>query len=244
MKHKANILLLGFASPSGIESIKNISIFKSNSLQETTEQVMANNFDLIISTYTIHDSNAIELNQSLEALKQYYTGSAEKKFRLLVITSAADQEDACKKNKLLYFPEEMNLRSLVLQLIDLPREPKRTDKNLAIINFKELFVRVDNNREFIKEVIEKFFEIKDSRISDIRTPLLNSDFKKAKDAAHKLKGVLANFSMIQARTTIIELEQLIQKSDINSAEKKLNELAEKINSAHEYYHDNQDQFKT
>jgi len=102
---------------------------------------------------------------------------------------------------------------------------------------------VDNNRNFIKEVIEKFFEIKDSRISDIRTPLLNSDLKKAKDAAHKLKGVLANFSMIQARTTIIELEQLIQKSDIDSAEEKLNELEEKINIAHEYYHENQDQFK-
>jgi len=243
MKHKANILLLGFTSHTGIESIKNISISQCNSMQETTEQVMANNFDLIISKYQFDNATALELNQSLEALKQYYTGSSEKKFRLLIITSSADQEDICKKNKLLYFPVEMNLRSLVLQLIDLPREPKTTNKNLAIINFKELFVRVDNNRNFIKEVIEKFFEIKDSRISDIRTPLLNSDLKKAKDAAHKLKGVLANFSMIQARTTIIELEQLIQKSDIDSAEEKLNELEEKINTAHKYYHENQDQFK-
>ena len=243
MKHKANILLLGFTSHKGIESIKNISISQCSSMQETTEKVMANNFDLIISKYQFDNATALELNQSLEALKLYYTGSSEKKFRLLIITSSADQEDICKKNKLLYFPVEMNLRSLVLQLIDLPREPKRTNKNLAIINFKELFVRVDNNRNFIKEVIEKFFEIKDSRISDIRTPLLNSDLKKAKDAAHKLKGVLANFSMIQARTTIIELEQLIQKSDIDSAEEKLNELEEKINIAHEYYHENQDQFK-
>lgn len=243
MKHKANILLVGFTQSLSIESLAGISFSKCYSLEELTELVISNEYHLVISNFKVGDQNALEINQSLESLKAYYADSAPKSFKLLVLTSNEEEDDICKANKLLYFPEEMNLKSLILKLIDLPREPVRTGKDLAIIDFKELFIRVDNNRAFIKEVIEKFFDIKESRISDIQTPLENGDFKKAKDSAHKLKGVLANFSMLQAKSTIIELEQVIMNEDQDASFQKLYELVQKIDQAKEFYLSHQDQFK-
>lgn len=243
MKHKANLLLLGFTNHSDLESLSKISITKGNSISEAIELVTANNFNLIISKYDLSDANAIDLYKSLKSLKEYYKGDSKKEFKLLILTSSSKQEEICKQNNILYYPESMNLKSLILRLIDLPVEPRRANKNLAIIDFKELFIRVDNNREFIKEVIEKFFEIKESRISDIKTPLVNLDFKKSKDAAHKLKGVLANFSMLEARATIIELEKLILNEEQEAALKKLNELILEIEKTVDFYHKNKDQFK-
>lgn len=244
MKHKANILLIGFTYPLSIESLPGINFSKCNSIEELIELLLSNEYKIIISKFKVGDKTAIDINQTLESLKTYYASSKSKSFKLLVLTSTEEEDNICKVNKLLYFPEEMNLKSLVLKLIDLPREPQKKDKDLAIIDFKELFIRVDNNRAFIKEVIERFFNIKDSRISEIQVPLENGDYKKAKDSAHKLKGVLANFSMSEAKATIIELEQIILSEDVVKSLTKLKELSNKIDIAKEFYLSNQDQFET
>ncbi|WP_096430703.1 response regulator [Labilibaculum antarcticum] len=244
MKHKPHILLIGFHNSLNIDSMTQIVFRNCNTGQEAIELIIEENFDLIISKYQLDDQNAIELNQSFESVKSYYTNTAPKKIKLLVITTNLEEEQICKDNKLLFFPDTFNLKSLILKLIDLPREAKRGDKKTTIINFKDLFIRVDNNREFIKTVIEKFFEIKDSRINDIKLPLANGDFKLAKDAAHKLKGVLANFSMEEARTTIIELEKHILDKDQELSLQKLNQLITDIEKARKFYLDNQDQFKS
>ena len=243
MKHNHHILLVGFQNQLDIESIPGISISKCQLVQQATESVIKENFDLIISKFQIEASNAIELHQSLDSIKKYYSGTSPKNFKFLIITSSIQEEEVCKQNQVLFYPDSMNLRSLVLKLIDLPKEPKRNDKKPAIIDFKELFIRVDNNREFIQTVIEKFFEIRDSRIQDIRVPLQNKEFKKAKDAAHKLKGVLANFSMQEARATIIELEKLILEHDLAASTKKLEELVLQIEKAKDFYNQNLDVFK-
>ncbi|MCT4602305.1 MAG: Hpt domain-containing protein [Marinifilum sp.] len=243
MKHKANILLVGFTYSLSIESLPGIHFSKCDSIERLTEMLISDDYNLVISKFNVGNKNAPEINQILESLKSYYADSTPKSFKLLILTSSESEDDICKSNKILYFPEEMNLKSLILKLIDLPREPKKSDKDLAIIDFKELFIRVDNNRAFIKEVMEKFFSIQESRISEIRIPLESGDFKKAKNSAHKLKGVLANFSMLEAKATIIELEQAIVSEDLKASLSKLNELIQKINEAKNYYHTNQDQFK-
>lgn len=244
MKHKPQILLVGFHNSLSIESLPQITFKKCNTGQEAIDLISVNQFVLIISKFQIDDQTVIELNQVAESLRTYYTNSDPKDFKLLVLTSNSDEDKACKDSNLLYFPETLDLKLLVLKLIELPKEPKRVVKEEPIIiNFKELFIRVDNNREFIQTVIEKFFEIRDSRIDDIKTPLLNKEYKKAKDAAHKLKGVLANFSMIEARTTIVELENLLMESNQKLAIQKLEQLENDIETAKEFYLNNLDQFK-
>ncbi|MUP39756.1 Hpt domain-containing protein [Labilibaculum euxinus] len=244
MKHKPNILLIGFHNSLNIDSMTQIAFKNCNTGQEAIELLIDENFDLIISKYQLDDQNAIELNQSVKSVKNYCANTIPKNNKLLIITTNPEEEQLCKDNKTLFFPEKLNLKSLILKLIDLPREIKRGDQKIAIINFKDLFKRVDNNREFIQTVIEKFFEIWKSRIDDIQTPLNNGEFKLAKDAAHKLKGVLANFSMEAARTTIIELEKHILDNDQELSVQKLNQLIADIENTHKFYLDNQDQFKS
>ncbi len=244
MKHNPQILLVGFHNSLSIESLPQITFKKCTTGQEAIELISTNQFDLIISKYQIGDQNAIELNHVAESLRTYYTNSDPKNFKLLVVTSNPDEDKACKKSKLLYYPEVLDLKLLVLKLIELPKEPRRAiKKEPIIIDFKELFIRVDNNRKFIQSVIEKFFEIRDSRISDIKTPLLKQEYKQAKDAAHKLKGVLANFSMTEARITIVELENMILEKNQELAIQKLEQLVNDIATAEAFYQNNLDQFK-
>jgi HPt (histidine-containing phosphotransfer) domain-containing protein len=242
MKHKANILLLGFNQTLSIESLPDINFSKCDSIEELTELLISNSYNLIISKFTVGNKDALYIYQTLESLKKDYSTIFTEECKLLILTSTELEDDICKQNKILYFPEVMNLKFLILKLIELPVEPQKENKNFAIIDFEELFIRVDNNRAFIKEVIEKFFSIKESRIDEIRTPLLNGDLKKSKDSAHKLKGVLANFSMLKAKSTLIELEKLILNENIDGALQKLNELIEKIDEAKEFYLSNQNQF--
>lgn len=244
MKHKPHILLIGFRNSLNFGSMTHIAFENCNTGQEAIKLVIEENFDLIISKYQLDDLNAVELNQSLESVKNYYANTAPKKIKLLIVTTTLEEEQICKDKKLLFFPDTFNLKSLILKLIDLPKEPKKGNKKVVIINFKELFIRVDNNREFIQTVIEKFFKIRDSRINDIKTPLITGDFKLAKDAAHKLKGVLANFSMEEARTTIIELEKHILDHNQELSLQKLEILIADIENARKFYLDNQDQFKS
>ncbi|MBN2597613.1 Hpt domain-containing protein [Labilibaculum sp.] len=221
-----------------------INFKNCNTGQEAVELIIEENFDLIISKYQLDDQNAIELNQSVESVKNYCTNTAPKNNKLLIITTNPEEEQLCKDNEILFFPENLNLKSLIIKLIDLPRDIKRGDKKDVIINFNDLFKRVDNNREFIQTVIEKFFEIWESRINDIQTPLNKGEFKLAKDAAHKLKGVLANFSMEVAKTTIIELEKHILDNDQELSLQKLDQLITDIENAHKFYLDKQDQFRS
>jgi HPt (histidine-containing phosphotransfer) domain-containing protein len=242
MKHKAHILLIGISDNKEIASIPGLRISNCSSVNDIPELVMGNLYDIIISNFQIDSTNAIELNQILESIRSY-TNEPNNKFKYLVLSSSAEEEERCKTNNLLFFPSSMRLRPLILQLIDIPKTKVRPNKQLAIIDFQELFVRVDNNRAFIKTVIEKFFEVKDSRIADIKNPLINTDFKKAKDAAHKLKGVLANFSMLEARNTIIELEKLILTEDQQVSLEKLEELIGQIEKARQFYEENIHEFQ-
>jgi len=243
MKHKPNILLVGFQNDLEIESLPNISFIKAQSKAQAVEQLIENNFALIISKFKIENTNVLEFAKDLEALKSYYSNNTKKQFKLLVLTSSPTEEISCKDNELLFYPADLNLKSLILKLIDLPREVQQKMYQAAIIDFKELFIRVDNNREFIKGVMAKFFEVWESRIEDIRIPLANKEYTKAKNAAHKLKGVLANFSMQKARITIVDLEKLITEEDQKTANFKLIELIDQIERAKDFMDSNQDLFK-
>lgn len=244
MKHKPNILLIGLNNSLKLDLMNHISFKNCNNEQEAIELIIQNDFDLIISKYQLNNQNAIELNQSIKSIKNYYANTEQKIFKLLIITTNTEEEKICKDNKLLFHPETLNLKSLILKLIKVPKECIKTDKKIIVINFKDLFIRVDNNREFIQTVIEKFFEIRDSRIEDIKEPLKNGNYKLAKDAAHKLKGVLANFSMEVAKTTIIELEKLILDNKQKLSLQKLDQLIVDIEDARKFYLANLDQFKS
>ncbi|RUT79624.1 Hpt domain-containing protein [Ancylomarina longa] len=243
MKHKPNILLVGFQNHLEIESMPNISFAKCQNKTQALEQLIEIDFDLIISKFTIENSSAIEFTEDLEGLKSYFAKIKNKHFKLLVLTSSQAEEVLCKDNKILFYPDSLDLESLITKLVDLPREVKQKLHQAAIIDFKELFIRVDNNREFIKGVMTKFFKVWKSRIEDIQTPLSKKEYNKAKDAAHKLKGVLANFSMQKARITIIDLEKLILDQDQDAAIFKLSELIDEIEKAKSFMEANQDLFK-
>lgn len=239
MKHKANILLIGNVHRKDIESIPNMKVTYSYSENEITNLVINNNYDLILSSPSQIKISISNLVQNLDSIQNYFSKESEKKFKHIVLTSSELEETICEKKGLLFYPAHRNLKPLILQILSSLEEAKQddTNKSSAIIDFEELFIRVDNNREFIKKVIERFFELKDSRIQDILLPIEQGDFTAAKDAAHKLKGVLGNFAMNQARASIIELEKLILNENSKEALLKIQQLDSEIESAREFYQD-------
>lgn len=234
MKHKANILFIGNAHRKDIESIPNMRVTYSHAEEEYVDLVINNNYDLIFSHPSQIKISITNLIQHFNSIENYFHSISKKKFQHIFLTSSEFEESVCKKKNLIHFPAHSNLSSIVRDLLS-KKNSNNTIKNQAIINFEELFTRVDNNRVFIKKVIERFFELKDSRIQDIFTPIQQHDFNSAKSATHKLKGVVGNFAMNKARNTILELEDLILNKNTNEIQFKIQQLNSELEEAKKFY---------
>lgn len=68
--------------------------------------------------------------------------------------------------------------------------------------------RVQEDREFVFELVQMFLEICDSRMRDIRSALEEGDRSGTRDAAHKLKGSLKFIHATKAAKTVEQLEQI------------------------------------
>jgi HPt (histidine-containing phosphotransfer) domain-containing protein len=243
MEHKLHLLLLGDKIPESIQDLSSIQIKHCTNGQTGFETFIETTFQLIICQYQLSDQTAISLYDNIQSYLQLYPNSSKKDTKIIVITNNEKQEKDCKTRNLLYYPSSLDLSQLLLKIpISKPVQKKDTSKLLPI-NFKELFVRVDNNRPFIKNVIEKFIEVYPDRVKQLYQLIGTNDYQGTKDAAHKLKGVLANFSMEKARQTIIEVEKSALEKNSKETTEKINLLDTQIKEAIQYFKDQQELFK-
>ena len=89
MGYKPNILLVGLHNLSDLESFDEISLFRCQSKQQTIEIIFKHDFELIISKFSLEDGNAVELNDSLQSLKNNYADNFAKNTKLLTVFGAS-----------------------------------------------------------------------------------------------------------------------------------------------------------
>ena len=242
MEHQTHILLVG--EKIDITSLQDntINILRCNTAQEALEMHLEKMINLIICNFELPDKSALELHQLLQQFLQLYPQSSKQDTKLLVITSTPEQEKQCIESNILHMPSQSDLKS-VLSTINLKPTKDITQPKPLPINFEELFIRVDNNTAFIKQVMNKFLTEYASRIEELRNTNTQEAFQNTKDTAHKLKGVLANFSMEESYKTILEIEQSALSHDKEKTKILIDKLEQQIEKAETYFHEHKHLFE-
>lgn len=241
MRHKPHILLVGMDQQITDPKFQHISFHKCTSAQEALEIFIETDLLLLVCPFQMSDLTAPGLYHNLKSFLALYPDSKKQDTKLLVITHTAEEEKQCKDLKIMYYPYDMDFSDLLNKIINTSDfQPQK--EQLLPINLDELFLRVDNNRAFIKTVIEKFFATYRERTEEICKLISQDAHQQTKDSAHKLKGVLANFSMEKARKTIIEIEKCALDKNTEKTLRLVEILNKQIEEAKDYYKKHKDLF--
>ena len=81
------------------------------------------------------------------------------------------------------------------------------------INFEEGMKRMMNNAKFYAKMLTKFKD--DTNLITLEEALAAGDMEKAQVAAHTLKGVVSNLSLIELYKQTLEMETQIKARDVN-----------------------------
>jgi len=92
---------------------------------------------------------------------------------------------------------------------------KESEKDALSLIFDrgELLERVENDCELLGDLIKIFKQDFPSHLLVLREAVKARDVKRVADAAHTLKGMLANLAATQATATVARLEQLGRQGD-------------------------------
>src|SRR5688500_13781347 len=75
-------------------------------------------------------------------------------------------------------------------------------------NAAELLAAIDNDREFLADTVAMLADDAPGLIDQVRTGAAARNATAVTDAAHTLKGMIANFRAEPARTVALEIETL------------------------------------
>jgi two-component system, sensor histidine kinase and response regulator len=76
------------------------------------------------------------------------------------------------------------------------------------VDLAELLLRVDNDRELLRDLLGIFKEDFPRHLEDLRKGVANRDVKAVKVVSHTLKGMLSNLAVAKATASAAHLEQL------------------------------------
>jgi two-component system, sensor histidine kinase and response regulator len=76
------------------------------------------------------------------------------------------------------------------------------------VDLAELLLRVDNDRELLRDLLGIFKEDFPRHLEDLRKAVANRDVKALKVVSHTLKGMLSNLAVAKATASAAHLEQL------------------------------------
>jgi two-component system sensor histidine kinase/response regulator len=84
------------------------------------------------------------------------------------------------------------------------------------LNLPELLVRVDNDRDLLRELIDIFKEEFPRLLRQLQANILDGDRKSVENTCHGLKGMLSGLSAMRAAAVAERLEQLGRDGDFSA----------------------------
>jgi HPt (histidine-containing phosphotransfer) domain-containing protein len=96
-------------------------------------------------------------------------------------------------------------------------------------NSDELLASVDNDREFLADTVAMLADDAPGLIEQARTAAVSQDAGTVIEAAHTLKGMIANFRAEPARAVALELETLGKQDRLDAVPAACNRLEAEVN---------------
>ena|SRR5579863_3045867 len=88
--------------------------------------------------------------------------------------------------------------------------------------------RMGNNVELLKKIVEFFREDSGRIVDALRRAIAAGDSAEVQQAAHSLRGLIANFSAEAATHVALQLELMAQSGDLAAAPERLGELEQEL----------------
>jgi HPt (histidine-containing phosphotransfer) domain-containing protein len=96
---------------------------------------------------------------------------------------------------------------------------------------KELMERIDNDREFLQELVDLFSQDCPVQVQNAREAITKGDAATLQKTAHALKGALGNLGAATASGRAYELEVMGKNGDLSAANEKLSEVEQEATRA-------------
>jgi two-component system sensor histidine kinase/response regulator len=93
------------------------------------------------------------------------------------------------------------------------QQPDRSSQ--VVLNLPELLVRVDNDRDLLRELIDIFKEEFPRLLLQLQEQVVRGDMKSVETTGHGLKGMLSGLSAMPAAAVAARLEQMGRAGEIS-----------------------------
>ena len=105
---------------------------------------------------------------------------------------------------------------------------KQNQFSKQVFNLDEALENMGGDMDLLKEIIEIFFKDFPNQMEQIQEGILAGDSKAVEQAAHSLKGSVANFAAGRAREAAYRLEVLGREGNLGEAKEALADLEREI----------------
>lgn len=102
-----------------------------------------------------------------------------------------------------------------------------------VINREQLLEQVDNDVDFLNELIEMFVEDYPDAIQQLHEAVASGDAQRVWEVAHSVKGAVANFYAPIAYQVAQNLENAGREGNVSSASLLVNELERELQRVHQ-----------
>ena len=187
--------------------------------REAVELAASTQFDLILMDLQMPVMGGLEATQKI----RQYEAAVGKHTPILAMTAHAmkgDREKCFEAGMDGYVSKPIQTDLLKSEIARLSRkgsgeQPMNTvphefngSRPAGAVNLPELLARVENDWELLREIAGIFREEFPRYTTALRVAIQGVDFEKAREAAHALKGMLANLAAGHASEAAGEMEQL------------------------------------
>ncbi len=108
------------------------------------------------------------------------------------------------------------------------------EKNRLSFDLDKALEIVDQDKEFLKELMEIFNSDCPQKLAAIYQAIKEKDFKTLKEIAHGLKGAAGNLFLTKVYELALELEKRGKENTIEGTEKIYKELEEELEKFKEF----------
>lgn len=202
---------------------------------EAVSAIEANSFDLIVMDVQMPEMDGLQAT----ALIRSREDGGSRRVPILALTAHAAAEDrarclAAGMDGYVSKPVRMgDLQEGIAQLFASPKAQPGAPKKRrngpsasgALINEQEILAGLAGDRELFADVLRLFMADSQRLMNRIRSAVGASDTTELRQAAHALRGSIANLSRAGAYDLCAQLEEMGKKADLKSA----SELSKKLN---------------
>jgi CheY-like chemotaxis protein len=187
--------------------------------REAVDLVLASQFDLILMDLQMPVMGGLEATQRIPELE----ANSGRRTPILAMTAHAmkGDQDKCfeagmdgyvskpiRTELLKHEIARLTLKGPIEEPMNITQNESNSDGNSATVNLPELLSRVENDWDLLRELAAIFREEFPRYTDALRLAIHDGNLEQAREAAHALKGMLANLAAVRPAAMAGEMEQL------------------------------------